>query len=150
MKKNKTENASKLASLTFSLIISCEEKESRFADIYRLTHSEYRCLRLFIGDEHLNNKVIAKNMNKSKNQVSKIIDGLVKKDYVIRSINIKDRRTMELMLSSKGKELVEKLNDSYLDIHKNILSDIEASKHDQLINSLTLLLSSLEKWISRT
>ena len=144
------QNAGKLADLTFSLLASCQEKENRLAEQHGLTQAEFRCLRLFSANENVNNKQIAERMGLSPSRLTRIIDGLVKKDYINREIDNADRRNMRVSLSNKGVQIVVLLNKAYVDIHKEILEDIDESQHQPLIIAMTNLLSALERWISRT
>ncbi len=148
MYKNST--ASRLANLTFSLLANCQEKEVHLAKLHRLTQAEFRCLRLFGTDESLNNKTIAERMNLSPSRLTRINDGLVKKRYIRREIDPNDRRNMRVNLSKKGKSLVQQLIKDYVDIHKEILQDINPSQHEQLIMAMTHLLEALEKWLKKT
>ena len=142
--------ASRLANLTFSLLANCQEKEVHLAELHGLTQAEFRCLRLFGTDESLNNKTIAERMNLSPSRLTRIIDGLVKKKYIRREIDSSDRRNMKVNLSKKGKALVQQLNKAYVDIHEEILMDIDPSQHEQLIVAMTHLLEALEKWLEKT
>jgi DNA-binding MarR family transcriptional regulator len=148
METNST--ASRLANLTFSLLANCQEKEVHLAELHGLTQAEFRCLRLFGTDESLNNKTIAERMNLSPSRLTRIIDGLVKKRYIRREIDPNDRRNMKVNLSKKGKALVQQLNKAYVDIHEEILMDIDPSQHEQLIVAMTHLLEALEKWLEKT
>ena len=148
-KKVETENAARLADLTFKLLANCQEKEARLADKYGLTQSEFRCLRLFNKKDVLNNKQVAERMNLSPSRLTRIIDGLVVKEYIIRQIEPSDRRNMKVELSKRGKVLVQKLNDAYVTIHKEILEDIDKQQHKPLINAMESLLVALQKWIAR-
>ena len=148
METNST--ASRLANLTFSLLANCQEKEVHLAELHGLTQAEFRCLRLFGTDESLNNKTIAERMNLSPSRLTRIIDGLVKKRYIRRNIDSNDRRNMKVVLSTKGKALVQQLNKAYVDIHEEILMDIDPSQHEQLIVAMTHLLEALEKWLEKT
>ena len=148
METNST--ASRLANLTFSLLANCQEKEVHLAELHGLTQAEFRCLRLFGSDESLNNKTIAERMNLSPSRLTRIIDGLVKKRYIRRNIDSNDRRNMKVDLSTKGKALVQQLNKAYVDIHEEILMDIDPSQHEQLIVAMTHLLEALEKWLEKT
>ena len=148
METNST--ASRLANLTFSLLANCQEKEVHLAELHGLTQAEFRCLRLFGTDESLNNKTIAERMNLSPSRLTRIIDGLVKKRYIRRNIDSNDRRNMKVLLSTKGKALVQQLNKAYVDIHEEILMDIDPSQHEQLIVAMTHLLEALEKWLEKT
>lgn len=148
METNST--ASRLANLTFSLLANCQEKEVHLAELHGLTQAEFRCLRLFGSDESLNNKTIAERMNLSPSRLTRIIDGLVKKRYIRRNIDSNDRRNMRVNLSAKGIALVQQLNKAYVDIHEEILMDIDPSQHEQLIVAMTHLLEALEKWLEKT
>lgn len=142
--------AEKLANLTFSLLANCQEKEVRLAEVHGLTQAEFRCLRLFGKDESLNNKQIAERMSLSPSRLTRIIDGLVKKEYIIREIDPNDRRNMRVCLSKKGQLLVNQLNKAYIEIHRDILGDIDSDQHQPLITAMSHLLSALEKWIAKT
>ncbi len=148
METNST--ATRLANLTFSLLANCQEKEIHLAELHGLTQAEFRCLRLFGKDESLNNKTIAERMKLSPSRLTRIIDGLVKKEYINREIDPNDRRNMRVALSSKGKSLVLQLNKAYIDIHEEILQDIDPMYHEQLIIAMTHLLEALEKWLAKT
>jgi DNA-binding MarR family transcriptional regulator len=131
-------------------LANCQEKEVHLAELHGLTQAEFRCLRLFGTDESLNNKTIAERMNLSPSRLTRIIDGLVKKRYIRRDIDPNDRRNMKVNLSKKGKSLVQQLNKAYVDIHEEILMDIDPSQHEQLIVAMTHLLEALEKWLEKT
>lgn len=142
-------NAESLANLTFVLLANCQEKEARLAEIHNLTQAEFRCLRLFGSDESINNKAIAERMNLSPSRLTRIIDGLVQKEYIIREIDPNDRRNMRVTLSSKGQSLVRQLNKAYVDIHREILKDIDPEQHEPLTTALEHLLEALEKWLAK-
>jgi DNA-binding MarR family transcriptional regulator len=88
-------------------------------------------------------------MNLSPSRLTRIIDRLVKKQYVIREINNTDRRNMCVSLSNRGAQLVQLLNKAYIDIHREILEDIDSTQHTPLITAMTNLLSALQKWVAR-
>ena len=141
--------AVQLADLTFKLLANCQEKEARLAEQHGLTQAEFRCLRLFGTEESSNNKQIAKRMNLSPSRLTRIIDGLVRKDYLIREIDPNDRRNMRVTLSKQGVLIVQQLNNAYINIHREILTDIDQVQHKPLITAMTHLLSALEKWIAK-
>lgn len=148
--KTASVEATQLADLTFKLLANCQEKEARLAEQYGLTQAEFRCLRLFGTHQSSNNKQIAERMNLSPSRLTRIIDGLVKKNYMLREIDSDDRRNMKVTLSLQGNEIVERLNKAYIGIHKDILDEIEDTQHTPLITAMTHLLSALEKWIAKT
>jgi DNA-binding MarR family transcriptional regulator len=143
------QTAEHLANLTFSLLANCQEKEVRLATVHNLTQAEFRCLRLFGTDESVNNKSIAERMNLSPSRLTRIIDGLVEKEYILREIDPNDRRNMRVMLSRRGKHLVNQLNKAYVQIHHEILQDIDTSQHEPLIVAMQHLLEALENWLKK-
>ena len=147
MSTNKT--AERLANLTFNLLARCQEKEAWLAEEHGLFQAEFKCLRLFGSDESLNNKEIAKRMNLSPSRLTRIIDGLEKRGYMHREIDQTDRRNMRVYLSRRGKILTNKLNKAYVDIHSEILQEIDISQHESLITAMEHLHSAIEKWLQK-
>ena len=147
MSTNQT--AERLADLTFSLLARCQEKEAWLAEKHRLFQAEFRCLRLMGSEGSLNNKNIAERMNVSPSRVTRIMDGLVKKGYMQREINKGDRRNMKISLSRRGKILTNKLNKAFVNIHSEILQDIDVAQHEPLITAMKQLHLAIEKWLQK-
>ena len=146
---SKIKTAESLANLTFSLLARCQEQEAWLAEKHRLLEAEFKCLRLFGSDENLNNKEIAKRMNLSPSRLTRIIDGLERKGYMHRDIDQTDRRNMRVYLSRRGKILTNKLNKAYVNIHSEILQDIEVAQHEPLITAIEHLHLAVEKWLQK-
>ena len=142
-------NAEMLANLTFNLLARCQEKESRLAEKHNLFEAEFRCLRLMSSEENQNNKEIAEKMNLSPSRITRIMDGLVKKGYMVREIDNTDRRNMILSLSKKGKNLTTRLNNAFIEIHQEILNEIDEKQHDSLIIAMGNLDKAIENWLQR-
>ncbi len=142
-------DASQLANLTFNLLATCQQKENLIAEQYGLTQAEFRCLKLFDKKEVVNNKTIAERMNLSASRLTRIIDGLVAKGYAERQIKPEDRRNMNVSLSKKGVQLVQKLDQAYLNVHKELLEEIDPSQHKPLIEAMTNLSKAMEKWLAK-
>ena len=147
MSTNKT--AERLADLTFSLLQRCQEKEAWLAEEHGLFQAELKCLRLFGSDENLNNTQISKRMKLSPSRLTRIIDGLIRRGYMQREIAPKDRRNMRIFLSRRGKILTNKLNKAFIDIHYEILQDIDVSQHESLITAMEHLHLAIEKWLRK-
>lgn len=147
MSRNKT--AEHLADLTFNLLARCQEKEAWLAKEHGLFQAEFKCLRLFGSDESLNNTQISKRMNLSPSRLTRIIDTLVEKGYMKREIEQHDRRNMRVFLSRRGKLLTNKLNKTFVDIHEDILQDIDVSQHEPLITAMGHLQAAIEKWLEK-
>ncbi len=142
--------AARLAELTFNLLEDCSQKEERLAARYGLTRSEFHCLRLFSVGETMNNKELAERCKISPGRFSRIANGLVEKGFILRTISPEDRRNMNLTLSIAGEEIVGRLNKAYIEIHDEILKNIDSDLHDNLISGMDHLLSALRKWMSKS
>jgi DNA-binding MarR family transcriptional regulator len=143
-------DANKLADLTFHLLAHCREKEIRFAEKNGLTQAEFRCLRYFGTYECMNNKQISERMKLTPGRLTRIIDSLILKNYLMREIDPTDRRYMRVNLSESGIALVEQLNNAYADIHRDILSDIELQHQKPVITAMDQLVSALRVWASKS
>jgi DNA-binding MarR family transcriptional regulator len=132
------ETAEHLANLTFNLLARCQEKEAWLAEKHGLFQAEFKCLRLIGSEKSLNNTQISKRMKLSPSRSTRIIDTLVQKGYMKREIEQSDRRNMSLFLSRRGKILTNKLNKAFIEIHSEILKDIDVSQHESLIEILRL------------
>lgn len=141
-------DAYKLADLTFHLMANCLAKEEKVAASHNIKQAEYRCLRAFENDECLNNNVLAKRLHLSPSRLTRIVTGLISKGYLSRSMNFSDKRYIYLQLSPQGKEVVKEVNQAYVRIHREILSNIETEQHAPLITAMNHFLKALEKWIA--
>ncbi|MDI6802957.1 MAG: MarR family transcriptional regulator [Bacteroidota bacterium] len=144
---NKNNFAEQIAELTFNLLQNCQEKESRLADQLNLTVSEFRTLRYFRKDISLNIKELVVRIRLSGSRLTRILDGLEKKNILTRSIDHQDRRSTIVTLSLSGVEIVHTLNNKFIEIHKEILKEIPSSQHDTITGGLRQLLQSLESWL---
>ncbi len=143
------QTAENLANLTFRLLARCQEKEAQLAEGHGLYQAELKCLLLFGSDENLNKKEIAKRMKLSPSRLTIIIDWLVLKGYMQREIDQIDRRNMRVSLSRRGKIFTNKLNKAFIDIHSEILQDIDVSQHESLIKGMGHLNAAVEKWLEK-
>jgi DNA-binding MarR family transcriptional regulator len=138
--------AEKLADLTFELLDSCREKQERFADSLDLTVAEFRVLRMFGSDEVLSVGEVAVRLGLSSSRLTRILDGLVKKRIVARRIAAKDRRMMELSLTSKGKKIQENVAERYVKMHADIVSHLPDGTSDAVVIAMARLRDAMKEW----
>ena len=148
MSTNQT--AESLANLTFKLIPKCQAKEDWLAEERGLFQAEFKCLRLFGSEKNLNNKEIANRMNLSQSRLTRIVDGLVQKGYLNREIDQADRRNIKVSLSRRGKLFTNKLDRTYIEIHNEILRDMDDLEQKSLVTTMQNLLTATEKWLEKT
>ena len=106
-----------------------------------ITHSQLFVLDIIEQHPHTGIKEISKKLNISSSAATQLVDALVENGYVTRHADSKDRRALQLDLSSSGRNrlitikqahreaigtLFDVLSDeeleAYLTLHKKILS----------------------------
>lgn len=69
---------------------------------------------------------------------SRIVERLVQKGLVTRTVNLKDRRSVDIVISQKGLELLKKLDPiiNPIDVLKANLTETEATQLNTLLDKL--------------
>ncbi|WP_235298411.1 MarR family winged helix-turn-helix transcriptional regulator [Portibacter marinus] len=119
------------------------EKPIKFAvSKHKITIPQYNILRILKGSSPnpLSPRDIKKVMIHKKSDLTRLLDRLVSKDLAHRSICPSNRRKMDITITEKGLELLEKLNPEIAKVSderiaKNI-SESEAIKANELIDKL--------------
>ena len=83
-------------------------------------------------------KELAEIVRIDKSGVSRLIEDLVKKEYVQRKPAATDRRFVTLNLLPKGQERFEKIEHDMYDKFKSILEQIPKDKREQVVESLKI------------
>lgn len=86
-----------------------DHKVSEVLKKFGITHIQFNILRLLeaVSPESLSVGEITKGLLFPTSDVSRILDRLVKKDLITRSICEENRRRMDIHISSKGFEVLE-------------------------------------------
>ncbi|MCO1601671.1 MarR family winged helix-turn-helix transcriptional regulator [Desulfosporosinus nitroreducens] len=88
---------------------------------------------------------LARACLKDKTNVTRILDLLVKKGYVVRNIDINDRRIYSITLTEQGGNALEHLIDISNNANKACISDLNKDEYQELVRSLRIISSSIEK-----
>ena len=88
----------------------CQERMQYQCERFNMPDAELRCLMLFGEERYLTPKGIAHKMNVVKSRITKIIDGLIKKDLVQRIKDPEDSRVSLLSLSPRGQNRLLEIN----------------------------------------
>lgn len=142
--------AAEIADLTFKLLSNCQEKEERLAQQFGISVPEFRTLRVFRADRQLHVKELVERVNLSGSRLSRILESLEERGLLIRSIAGDDRRSIMVTLTKTGTAMVRHLEESYVQIHEEILEGIPEELHEPLIQGLNKMLSSLERWLKES
>jgi DNA-binding MarR family transcriptional regulator len=140
------DTALKMAELTIELLEDCQNKQERIAESLNLTISEFKALRHFKENTTIYAGNLAKKMDISNSRLTRIVDGLVKKNLVQRDLSLSDRRVMELKLTKEGRRTFKTLNEKYLQIQIEIIQYLSPGSAESVLNSLMNLHKALKLW----
>ena len=147
MNKEKKALGEQLVEITSDLFAKCGEKEHRHAAKYGVSSVEFRCIRVLLYHQVLTVNQLAKKMSLSSSRVTRIVDGLVDKKYVLRDPDPVDRRIFNISLSKDGKAIGQNLVKSYRKIHNGILSQIPEQDREKMIQMLKALDTAITRWL---
>jgi len=114
----------KLVDLIIELKKGCMEDEKQIRALCNISLAEYQGIMKINITERITCNILSKKMGLSISRGSRIIDGLVRKGYLLRTTNPEDRRSFVLSLSSKGikirKQIEQERNNCEYRIRKNL------------------------------
>ncbi|MBN1651471.1 MAG: MarR family transcriptional regulator [Bacteroidales bacterium] len=92
----------------------------------------------------LSQKEIAELVFKDNASLTRMIDSMVNKKILYRTINDGDRRRYKLKITAKGKEILDKLAPVIIENRRRALANITVEEMVQLEKTLNKILSNLE------
>lgn len=90
-------------------------------------------------------KELSNILGLDKSTMSRTVDILVKKEYVIRSQSEMDKRCVNIKLSSKGKEVFDNIESSMNEKFKNAFEEIKLEDRETVLKSMRILVTVLGK-----
>jgi len=105
----------------------------------KITQQQYNILRILRGsDVPLSTLKIRERMLDKMSDTSRIVDRLIAKELVAKSACQKDKRLVDITLSKKGLQLLEKLDqfDDQIDAILKGVSEKEANTMNQILDKL--------------
>lgn len=108
--------------------------------ICNLSIAEYRGIMAQKNGEEMTCQEMAKVMDLSPSRSSRVIENLVKKGYIIRRISEKDRRSVAVTLSNKGREVKEKIKKNRELLAHNLEEKFSDDEIAMIRDSLKMLL----------
>jgi DNA-binding MarR family transcriptional regulator len=115
------------------------ERLKYFFDKEKITQQQYNILRILRGaNKPLSTLQIRQRMLDKMSDTSRIVDRLLVKEYVKKTICPTDKRLVDISISVKGKKLLEKLDVVETEMQNtcNNLSEAEAKAMNKLLDKL--------------
>ena len=116
---------------------------NEFLKIFKLTLQQYNILRILKGQypEAVTVKVIRERMLDKMSDASRIVENLRKKGLIARDTNTGDRRSVDVVITSKGLNLLNSIEEEGSVTMDNFLSKLSQAEAEQL----NILLDKLRK-----
>lgn len=149
MNKNDYQNAERIADLTFTLVVLCQEKEMRMSEEFGISQSEFRTIRLFRGEQHISQKVLNKRLGLSGSRLTRILDQLQGRGFITRREDPGDRREFVISLTPLGLEIAGKLQHRHTEIHADILEGIPKDLHQFLGDGMEKMVVAVQNWLAK-
>jgi DNA-binding MarR family transcriptional regulator len=108
-------------------------------DQYDITSQQFNILRILRGAQSpLSTLQIRERMLDRMSDTSRIVDRIIKKGLVKKNICKADRRLVDVVITGKGRNLLEKLDDcsSQMDAVLKNLSTADAKKLNELLDKI--------------
>jgi DNA-binding MarR family transcriptional regulator len=147
MSPKNNELALQLADLTYELLENCQIKIERTARKLNLTVAEFKLLRAIGDNEKVAAGELAKRLGLSSSRLTRIIDGLISKKIVRKSVGGVDRRVVDIQLAPEGGQVRSQLNLMYVTVHQDIINLLPTDAGESVIHAMEKLRSATHEWI---
>jgi len=134
-----------LVDLIIELKKGCVEDEEQIRTLCHISLAEYKAVMEIDTTERITCNVLSKKMELSPSRGSRIIDGLVRKKYLIRMTNSKDRRSFVLSLSPKGTKIKEQIKRERNNCERRIREKLSTKESELIKEGLELLIKILRQ-----
>lgn len=108
-----------------------------------LTPEQFMLIDLLWNHGSMTQQQLADQMHKDKNSVTKLVDAIEKKGFVVREQNLKDRRANTLVLTEKALQLKDSAKRKGISILDNILEGISEEELRSFLSTLHKLNSNM-------
>ena len=123
----------------FKDILEIEAKSLITEEFKDITYNDMHIIEAVGVDEPRNMKTVAKLMSVTTGTLTKAMDALCDKGYVVRERSTKDKRVIKLRLTDKGKSAYYHHEQFHRQMIKNIASEITEQETEILIYALAKL-----------
>ena len=121
----------------YNLIFKCED--AVFAEVGLTTQQHMVLLAIKYVNDPVTVSEVAHWLDRNPNGISTLVDRMEKDGLVKRSRDLRDRRSVRLSMTNKGKEILEQATMSGWELVQEILSDLS----DQDLRTLNSLLERM-------
>ncbi|MDP4197704.1 MAG: MarR family transcriptional regulator [Bacteroidota bacterium] len=145
--ENELKKAEMLAQLICTLTRNCNIKEEHFASSFNLSPTEAKILMLFAFSPTLSVRELTGLLKLTPGRITQIVSSLEKKKLLIRNADPNDKRNVIVSTSPKCQPFINNLNQSYIDLHKQVLEKVDKEEQEKIFSSLKTLVDIFGSWV---
>ena len=114
---------------------------------YKISLQQFNVLRILRGQKGnpSNLSTVQKMMINRMSNTTRIIDKLVKKNYVSRSICKENRRKIELLITPKGLKILGKIDLIFEKEESKLTDKLSPEEHDEILTLFNKINNSLKQ-----
>lgn len=146
---SKASDFSNIAELIFTLRQKCALKDLYFVKKMGISQAEFNCLAQFYEKDVLSVKELNEKLDLTPGGVTRVLTLLEKKGFIKRRISHEDRRSIDVILTKKGKEMVQKLQKEASKLHEEIFKQLDAPSREELVLSIEKLMHIIDNWLEK-
>lgn len=112
------------------------ERIQKILSTENITHQQFNILRILRGSypAPLSTLQIRERMLDKMSDTSRIVDRLILKDLVTKTISPKDKRLVDVIINQQGLDLLKRIDE--VDIVSQVMSNMTEDEAEQLSNLL--------------
>ncbi len=99
---------------------------------YKITIDQWLIIKSILENPEITQQELAKNVFKDNASVTRIIDLMVKSNYLNRKVDTNDRRKSILSVTKEGKDIIEQVQNIVLENRKIALESIDKEDLDAM------------------
>ena len=134
-----------LFDLIMELTRSCIADEEKIRTLCNISLAEYKGISEIEGEEKISCNDLSKKMGLSPSRGSRIIDGLVRKGYLLRRAHPGDRRSFVLSLSPQGTELKKRIEEEKNSCEDRIRENLSSNEIELIKEGLELVIKVFQQ-----
>lgn len=134
---------STILDLIYELKKKCIQRDEDFFNSHDISQAEYNMFICLKNCKNFNSYSVAEKMHLSLSRVSRIIDKMVNKELLTRSTNKQDRRAIDIKMTSKGKEVMDKITEYRNNREEMLKSKISLKEKEEISISINKLIEIL-------
>ena len=120
---------------------------SKILKPYKISLQQFNVLRILRGQKGnpSNLSTVQEKMINRMSNTTRIIDKLVKKNYVSRSICEENRRKIELLITPKGLKILGKIDLIFEKEESKLTDKLSLEEHDEILTLFNKINNSLKQ-----